>query len=252
MRYDGGHAWRALIHDHRRVVGHRRVIVLCPTRGRPKLAAQMVRSLRDTAHRIGTTALLVVDEDDPCLDAYLALPLTGLPYRERAYVMVLAPDQTGDLVRATNSAYARLDGDEIIGHVGDDHLFRTPGWDTRITAVLQEPGIAYGDDLHQGPNLPTAVFLSPEIPRALGWYALPGSTHLYIDNTWKMLGEALGRLHYLPDVVIEHMHATLGKSPMDEGVARASAHQTADYAAFLAWQANDLAADVARVQEALR
>ena len=232
------------------------MIVLCPTRGRPKLAAQMVRSLRDTAHRIGTTALLVVDEDDPCLDAYLALPLTGLPYRERAYVMVLAPDQTGDLVRATNSAYARLDGDEIIGHVGDDHLFRTEGWDRAIEAALARPGIAYVDDLLQREDKVGTPFMSGAIARALGWYALPAVDHLYIDDAWTEIGRATGCLRYLPEVVIEHMHAGVGKAPWDDGYRAVDhGHNRAwvedQYARYCAWRETDFDAACERVRAVL-
>lgn len=207
------------------------ITVICPTRGRPERAGAMAASFHDTAALIATALVLVVDADDPTLAEYRTLGET---------LVVLAPEDTGDLVKATNTVALRVAADgetTIIGHVGDDHLFRTSGWDSRIEAALTEPGVAYGDDLHQGANLPTAVFVSTTIVRDLGWLALPGSTHLYIDNAWKDLGESLGALHYLPDVVIEHMHGSLGKAPMDEGYARASANQPADYAAYLEWRA---------------
>ena len=93
---------------------------------------------------------------------------------------VLRPDavevmlvEGGTLTKPTNEAVALIwDADSIIGHVGDDHIFRTPGWDGIIEATLVEPGVAYGDDLLQGATLPTAVFMSSIIPKTLDWYAL--------------------------------------------------------------------------------
>ena len=38
-----------------------------------------------------------------------------------------------------------------------------------------------------------------------------------IDDFWKTLGEHLGTLVYLSDVVLEHMHPNAGKAPMDDG-----------------------------------
>jgi hypothetical protein len=38
-----------------------------------------------------------------------------------------------------------------------------------------------------------------------------------MDNYFKHLGERLGTLTYLDDVVIEHMHPHAGKAAMDDG-----------------------------------
>ena len=220
----------------------------------------MIRSLRETAHLFSTDVVLVVDHDDPCLHEYLALPRQfteasgGFPLRppDRPLVMVLGPDETGDLTRATNSAARRVwDDDVIIGHVGDDHRFRTPGWDKAITAALAQPGFAYGNDLHQGPSLPTAVFVSAVIPRTLGWFALPVCAHMRIDRAWKRMGEELGRITYLPDVVIEHLHPDAGKAPDDPGYERARAGWRADKRAYRAWIEDGFASDVSRVREAI-
>ena len=43
----------------------------------------------------------------------------------------------------------------------------------------------------------------------------PKQQHLYLDNFWKDLGEALGTLRYLDKVVLEHMHFVVGKSEKD-------------------------------------
>lgn len=228
------------------------IVVLCPSRGRPDKAAEMVQSFRDTTLRLDTTIVVVVDADDPTLDGYARHWPLGLP--ERPFLMVLKPGETGDLTRATNTAASRVwDDDDIIGHVGDDHRFRTVGWDRTIADALASPGIAYGDDGFQGKRLPTAVFMSSVIPRTLGWYALPGSRHLYIDRTWKTLGEAAGCLRYLPSVSIEHMHPEAGKAEWDDGyrLANSAGAFGHDKHAYLTWVHDEMEADVARVRAAI-
>lgn len=236
------------------------IVVLAPTRGRPERAAEMMRTFRDTAVRIATGLVLVVDRDDPRLDDYLALPELSLAPRkayplwpaDKVGIIVLEPEETGSLTAATNAAARRVwDEDCIIGHVGDDHAFRTPAWDNAIRDALAEPGVAYGDDLFQGPVLPTAVFMSSVIPRTLGWFALPRTRHMMIDTAWKELGERLGRLHYLPDVVIEHMHPAAGKAPEDEGYANGRESRLSDRGFYRYWQRRVAPKDVRRLRKAI-
>jgi hypothetical protein len=219
----------------------------------------MLESFRTTVRLLATTVILVVDEDDPELVEYLRLPYR---YRDAVgdllappdppVVMVLPAAETGSLTAATNASARRVwDDDVIIGHVGDDHRFRTFGWDSRIADALVDPGVAYGNDLLKGKRLPTAVFMSSVIPRTLGWYALPGTRHMFIDNAWRELGRELGRLRYLPDVVIEHMHPSAGKAEPDAGYAAAKVHKGTDREVYRAWRDGTFEADVYAVARAI-
>lgn len=44
----------------------------------------------------------------------------------------------------------------------------------------------------------------------------PDQIHLYLDDFWLHLGNTLGTIKYCPDVIIEHMHFTTGKSEIDQ------------------------------------
>ena len=216
------------------------MIVMCPTRGRPGRASEMVASLRATAVLASTRAVLAVDADDPS-------DYSGAG----AETLAVAG---GSFPRAANEAARALwDADPILGCVGDDFLFRTPGWDALVADALATPGVAYGDDLLMGRALPTAVFMSSAIPRALGWYALPTLRHLCADDAWRSVGEGIGALRYLPGVVIEHMHPVAGKAPVDATYERGGMGDchAADHAALDAWRAGPMRADVARVMAAL-
>jgi len=201
---------------------------------------------------VDTSIVLAVDADDPELPAYRRLSWDG--FGPMVATVVLSPEETGDLVRATNTVSMRIAGEDpttIIGNLGDDHVARTHAWDTAVLDALAEPGIAYGDDKLAGERVPTAPFISARIVLALGWYALPTCRHLYIDDAWRDIGQAIGRLHYLPDMVIEHRHPLAGKASRDAGYERADASAMADMAAYLTWTENGRTDDVGRVLAAL-
>ena len=105
--------------------------------------------------------------------------------------------------------------------MGDDHLPRTQGWDQALVqAIGLDTGFAYGNDLLQGANLPTAYAMSQNLVNELRGMTFPGCIHLFFDNFVKQLGIDLDCLKYLPNVIIEHLHPVAGKAEMDEGYAR--------------------------------
>lgn len=193
--------------------GKDEVIVLCPTRENAEGAINMVISALKTMQRIGTEIILVIDEDEPQMAAYKAIPdqvwMPGMEYRPRVQVMVV---EGGTLTKATNEAVARLwDVDCIIGHVGDDHRFITPGWDVAIRdKLLAEPGVAYAYDGFRS-AWASAWWTNMIIVRTLGWLAVPGSMHLTIDDVFMDIGAGLGRLHFMDHLLIEHLHPAGGK-----------------------------------------
>lgn len=225
------------------------ILVLCPTRGRPQRAREAYQSLLDTRAEAETEMVFAVDANDPERAAYEAL---GAPLH-----IVAEPRDMGVALQDA-AMWATKPGSpfRVIGFVGDDHRFRTPAWDRTIGGHLLASGggFAYANDLGMGASLPTAVFATAEIIRALGWFGLPGAHHLYFDNTWRDLGDAADCLYYFPDIVIEHMHPIFGKAPSDEGYTRVNAPEnySHDLAVFTDWTNNRKAADVETVRSTLR
>ena len=107
---------------------------------------------------------------------------------------------------------------QTITFMGDDHLPRTKNWDVTLYKPIEDRGFgfSYGNDLLQGENLPTAVMMSTNIIKALGFMAPPQLIHMFMDNFWKDAGNKLGSLFYFSNVIIEHMHAYAGKAELDE------------------------------------
>jgi hypothetical protein len=188
--------------------------VIVPTRGRPDNILSLLFDFYATKHHQETRIIVAVDDDDPKLDEYKKINLgpQGLWYQGPRKKM--GPTLNDVAIKCAEGLHRNTD---IIGFMGDDHRPRTPGWDLIISnALWLQPGVGYGDDLHQGRNLPTAVFINSRIVRALGYFHPPSLIHLYLDNFWLQLGRYT-QLHYFSNVIIEHMHPNAGKAANDAG-----------------------------------
>lgn len=220
--------------------------ILVPSRGRPNRARLMAVSALETA-RSGVGVTIIVDPDDPERKAYAeVLSIPGV----RLVVLSERLGYTASLNEIAAYAEPTID---VLGAFGDDVIFRTKGWDDRVRSELATPGIAYGNDLVHGQGHPTAVFMSRAIVDALGWLALPATSHQWADDGWKALGQRTGLLRYLPNVVVEHMHPAVGKAEWDETYASVfdDARAKRDYDGYQAWLADGLEADAEKVLAAL-
>jgi len=193
-----------------------KMCVVVPSRGRPENANRLAKAFIDT--NASADLYIVVDNDDPKWNEYA---------KNESYTMLPADNKTGGCAASLNTgAVLLLDITKFplydyFVFMGDDHLPRTEKWDQAlIQALKHDAGIAYGNDLLQGENLPTAYATSREVVNELRGMTFPGCIHLFFDNFVKQLGIDLGCLKYLPDVIIEHLHPVAGKAEMDEGYAR--------------------------------
>lgn len=227
-----------------------KLTVLVPSRGRPENAARLVAALDATCVLPATTIQFGVDSDDPMWQYYCQA--ANDMASDRTQVTVCRPSGRRGMVDALNQMWcSRPQSADVFAFMGDDHLPLTPGWDKALCdAIGDRPGLAYGNDLIHGPNLPTAVAMSAAIPRALGYLAPPELAHLFVDNVWLDWGRALGAITYLPDVVIEHLHPLVGKASTDDGyqAVNANAAMDADRVAYETYRDGRMAEDVAKLR----
>jgi hypothetical protein len=188
------------------------LLVIVPTRNRPQNARALYESWEATV--TGRADLLFVcDDDDPQLDSY----------KNQMSWMPLAQLEVGSRLRMVGSlnraAVAHADEYKYLGFFGDDHRPRVNGWVEKFCETLSKSpaSVVYGNDLLQGEKMATAVAMTSDIVRALGYMAPPSMVHLCVDLVWNLWGERLGTLAYLDDVVIEHMHPANGKALNDLG-----------------------------------
>lgn len=222
----------------------RDLLIITPTRERRENVWRLIRAVADTC-TAQTDLILAVDDDDRSYDDLGLLPdwvqiTCGLRQDVAGWTNAIAVPQTGGYL--------------ALASIGDDHVPRTPGWDEKLLGALHgRPGVAYGNDLFQREQWPTAAVISAPVVAALGYMAPPGPEHLYIDCFWKRLGEDLGCLEYLEDVIIEHVHPAASKAAWDESYLRSNSigQYSRDEAAYEAFLANRWPGDLKVLREKL-
>lgn len=218
--------------------------VLVPSRGRPE---NIVR-LRDAFAKTCTSDIslhVYVDSDDPKLLDYSNI--------DGIHLYVGKPSRIGPILN--NAAPVLSEGSFAVGFMGDDHLPRTEGWDYIMLTKLKQTGtgVAYGNDLLQGEGLPTAVIMTSDIVKSLGYFSLPGGQHLFLDNFWMAIGRGIDRLFYFNDVIIEHLHPVAQKTTWDDTYAKANSGETwdADEAAFNTYMSEQYQKDIEKLKNEL-
>jgi len=175
--------------------------------------------------------LFIIDANDPEHDQY--------HFEVGQELCMTIENQTRGMAYPINkaaNAIAKQNKYDFFAFLGDDHRPRTAEWDLQLMAAMQRrPSMAYGNDLLQGKRLPTMIVMTSDIVKALGGMVPPNMKHLYLDNFWKKLGEDLGALTYLDDVIVEHMHPVAGKAEWDEGYKEVNAQEVYSFDA-LAYQ----------------
>ena len=211
------------------------VLVIVPTRGRPDASIEFHKEF--LAKSMISDLMFAIDEDDA--DSYPRID--GVLYEVNPRM-----GMNGTL-NYVATKYA--DKYKYIAFMGDDHRIRTFGWDIVMTEKIGSLGVAYGNDLIQGQALPTAVLMSSNIINAIGYMAPPKQKHMYLDNFWLDLGTKLNAIHYLEDVIIEHLHFSVGKSDMDSSYQETndSAIYNADKVAYDEYLSTQMDVDIEKI-----
>lgn len=222
------------------------VLVICPSRGRPKMCGEMIDSFIKTSKISSLT--IALDNDDPFLYEYIDVFKGRVPY-------------TIDIRKSTteiiNSKWRYCsDCYKYFSVINDDFIYHTEGWDEKLALMIKlhkGKGIAYGNDLLAKSSIPTTSIISKDIVKAVGWLQLPTLEHLYGDNVWKYIGEKSGCLYYNDSVVIEHKHVFSGKMIADETHKRTNDRYMyiKDNNAFLEWINNQSKEDIEKVKGVL-
>ncbi len=214
------------------------LLVIVPSRGRPKNIARLLDSVRETS-MLATHVHACVDEDDPELPGY-------------EYVMSIAGRDDDILERGPRKGLAAWTNEVAVRRArqypylasfGDDHVPKTPGWDKALTRAISDmggTGFSYPWDRTRE-DIPEAVVMSSDIVQALGWMCLPELSHWYVDNVWAELGRGAGCIRHCRVIAGDHEWKS-------DSTARESGEKiAADRDAFYEWRRNGMADDIATV-----
>lgn len=189
-----------------------KIALLLPTRNRPSNIINFTTSVYDTAaDKDNVSITFYVDFDDPISSATISFLKSQYPNISCHFGPRIVMSEM------TNSLYPYTDAD-IIMFVGDDFLFRTPGWDTLVIEEFNKSDdkliLVYGDDKYNYTGVATHGFISRNWIDILG-YIMPKDFEGDYGDTWVTdIADKLGR-KILLDVTFEHMHYCAGKSLKD-------------------------------------
>jgi hypothetical protein len=188
-----------------------KLLLIVPTKGRPEKHLEFYESFKTNS--TVTDLVFVLSMGDI---QYPRIP--GVKYET-----VDSPTMSGKL---NNIAVRYANDYDYIAFMGDDVRIRTEAWDTKMLEQISSipNAIAYGNDLYQGEALPTAVLMDTNIIKTLGFMSPPEFKHLYIDNYWKALGTKLSTLKYFSEIILEHLHFTIGKAVEDDTYRESSSN----------------------------
>ena len=216
-------------------------LVILPTRSRPDSAERCINALKE--HSTISDFVIAIDDDQS--DLYPRLE--GVTYEVNPRLRM-----NGTLNLVANKY---TDKYETIFFLGDDHLVQTPAWDQYLSGAIAQKGygLAYGNDLLQGVGLATAVMMSTNIIKPVGYMAPPKLVHLFMDNYWMTLGKRLGTLWYFEKVIIEHLHPVAGKVAWDDQYREANSDEVSngDKKEFTRYLNEEFDTEFKKIQDAL-
>ena len=190
----------------------KKLLVMVPSRGRPKMLEKFVTSLYNTKATPdnGVDLVVYLNEDDPRRYEYGCYEKTLIG--KRLY-----------LAEAYNYLFKEYPDYEYYSLLNDDHYCITPRWDDVLISIIESCGKGWGiacceDKLTDWNKFqhPSGMVISGNIPRTLGYMVWPKIQHIGIDCYFMSLLKGIERLYRLSDVVIEHRHWLNGKALLDE------------------------------------
>lgn len=190
------------------------IALLLPTRQRPEYFMRFVESALKTADKPEEVIISAyIDEDDKTYDDRVFPKSVYITHGPRII-----------LSEMWNRTYEAVkDMAEYFGHMGDDIVFRSNGWDTAIKEAIdsypKKIAFVWGDDSNgesQRNEFGTHGFIHKNWCDVVGRFVPPYFSSDYNDTWFNDVAQALNVRRYLDSVKTEHMHVSLGKMPMDQ------------------------------------
>ena len=227
------------------------MLVIIPSRGRPDNIRRFYKACIKTNADVHIIA--GIDYDDPSYQEYHQWILDQFDTNDRVRIADFPSKKRKRFGPTLNNiAIAFANKYKYIYWCGDDHLPITENWDQKYREELDKlgTGIVYGNDLVMGSTIPTQMAMTSDIVEVLGYAVPEGFTHLFIDNYFLELGKALGKIVYMPDVIVQHLHHITGHAEEDQTYKEANSEEnwSNDRARFEKYMQEELYSDVEKLR----
>ncbi len=138
----------------------------------------------------------------------------------------------GNHTGAANTAYEETK--EPFFMIANDDFNFHPGWDVKAMEKMTEGvgvvGVNDGNDRYTPITLVRRAYIqefsgSPDTVNTLYY---PGYNHNYVDTEFSEVAKKRGMFAECPESIVEHMHYTFNKSPMDNTYEKSRATSNVD------------------------
>lgn len=187
------------------------IAIIIPSRSRP----HNIKRLHEQWYQVTNPKVQI--------DVYIVLDIDDNTQYERLsgfiYSFVDTDGVRGVVVPLNKIAIEIAPKYDYIGFMGDDHLPVTQDWNVKMMDVLLKNGdyaMVYGNDLFQKGSLCTQIIMDSKYIIKLGYFTHPSFNHLFFNTLWLHIGRKKNNIHYLDDVIIEHLHFVNNKAEKDE------------------------------------
>lgn len=195
---------------------------ILPSLGRPE-------KLKELSEQIPNAELLIyLHEDDEKLEDYRSIPFSP------SWKIHIGPRR--NLCDTLNWCLESYPNEVSYGLMADDVIPSPSDWQVQLEVAAGLDYVAYPDDLLHGPDLCTHHCIGGNLMRAVGYWAVPGLKHSFLDTAWYQLAGATGRLRYLPYIQFDHQHPYAGKGEMDATYEIGAGYYEEDMQVFQEWQ----------------
>ena len=189
-----------------------------PARERINLNLTLISSIITTVDDINNVTLYIgIDDDDPTRDIQIKIA-KAIPFIK--FIPIHNEGKFLGLGRMWN-ILARSCSEDIFGYIGNDMIFRTPGWDTKIINKFKNECpkdnimLYHCDDGYRHGDLCVNAFVHRQYMNVVGYFIREEFLINWSDRWLHQMFGAFNRIEYIPDILIEHNHWVFGKRKID-------------------------------------
>ena len=200
-----------------------KIALLVPSRERIEMKKNLIASIEATVDDINNVNLYFgIDDNDPTRDEVVKIT------QDHPFVKIVDVHTDGKFpgLGVLWNICLRASTEEIIAMIGDDMVFLTKSWDTKILEEFSEKNcpkdnikMVYCFDGRHGWKMAVNAFVHRQYTAITGYFMREEFKVDFIDLWLHQVFASLGRLKYRGDIHIDHRHWSFGKS-MADGVVR--------------------------------
>ena len=198
---------------------------ILPSLGRPERAQEVAETAPDAP------IILRLHWGDPRLEDYMKVKWPRL--------WSVVTSEKLSLCETLNWAFKEHPLARCYGFLADDTIPSPKEWWLELEHYAGNWNIAFPDDGVHGKHLCTHHCIGGDLMREVGWWALPGLKHSYVDTAWYLIGSNLGLLRYRKRVKFNHAHPINKKAEQDATYRVGQSFWEQDTKVFKDWMARD-------------